>query len=256
MEIDLFTFVIQIFNFLLLVVLLRLVLYKPIINAMNEREAKIAQRLKEAEEKRAEAEAEAEAYRQQRAELAERREALIDEAKNEAAARREELLSKARADAEAARQRWQQALEQEKTMFLRELRQRSGEQVLAIARRVLSEMADAELEERIVNIFIARLRALEDGDLAALRETASQAGETLVIRSAFPLDDDQKAALIEAVREAIGTGSEPQFTVAEGLIGGIELRIEGHEVRWSIASYLAELEKDVLRLLQANGAPT
>lgn len=256
MEIDLFTFVIQIFNFLLLVVLLRLVLYKPIINAMNEREAKIAQRLKEAEEKRAEAEAEAESYRQQRAELAARRQALIDEAKNEAAAQREELLSKARADADAARQRWQQALEQEKIMFLRELRQRSGEQVLAVARRVLSEMANADLEARIVSVFIDRLHALDDSELSALRETANKESETLIVRSAFPLKDDQRAALIDAVRDVLGTQSEPQFAIAEGLIGGIELRIEGHEIRWSIASYLAELENDVLRLLQANGVPT
>ena len=49
MEFDLFTFSAQIVNFIVLVVLLRIFLYKRIIDAMDKREERIASRLQEAE---------------------------------------------------------------------------------------------------------------------------------------------------------------------------------------------------------------
>ncbi|MBU0908993.1 MAG: F0F1 ATP synthase subunit B, partial [Proteobacteria bacterium] len=56
MGIDWFTFCAQIINFLILVWLLKKVLYQPVLNAMAEREAKIAARLNDAAEQAAQAE--------------------------------------------------------------------------------------------------------------------------------------------------------------------------------------------------------
>jgi F-type H+-transporting ATPase subunit b len=61
--IDYFTTFSQIINFMVLVFLLRHFLYRPVIKAMDEREQKIASRLKEADQKKAEAEQAAESYR-------------------------------------------------------------------------------------------------------------------------------------------------------------------------------------------------
>lgn len=61
MQIDYFTFAAQIINFLVLVFLLRHFLYRPVIRSMKEREQKISDQLKDAEEKRIQADQLAEA---------------------------------------------------------------------------------------------------------------------------------------------------------------------------------------------------
>jgi F-type H+-transporting ATPase subunit b len=55
MKINWFTFIAQIINFLILVWLLRHFLYKPILNAVDEREKKIAGQLKDAKADKADA---------------------------------------------------------------------------------------------------------------------------------------------------------------------------------------------------------
>ena len=56
MSIDLFTFIVQIINFLLLLFLLSKFLYKPIINTINERKKYIKTSIEDAENKLKEAE--------------------------------------------------------------------------------------------------------------------------------------------------------------------------------------------------------
>jgi F-type H+-transporting ATPase subunit b len=51
MQINWFTVIAQVINFLLLVWLLKRFLYKPILKAIDEREGKIASQIKDAEEK-------------------------------------------------------------------------------------------------------------------------------------------------------------------------------------------------------------
>ena len=56
MEINWFTVIAQIVNFLILVWLLKRFLYKPVLKAIDDREQKVAAKLKDAEIKNAEAE--------------------------------------------------------------------------------------------------------------------------------------------------------------------------------------------------------
>ena len=62
MLIDWFTVIAQIINFLVLLLLLRRFLYKPILNAMEERERKVAERLESARQERVRAEEERARY--------------------------------------------------------------------------------------------------------------------------------------------------------------------------------------------------
>ncbi len=64
MQIDYFTIIAQIINFLILVFLLRHFLYGPLLRSMDEREQKISTRLKEAEQQMKEAEQETDSYSQ------------------------------------------------------------------------------------------------------------------------------------------------------------------------------------------------
>jgi len=69
MNIDWLTVAAQVVNFLILVYLLKRFLYKPVIAAMDRREARIRDRLEKAREREQEAQSRAESYESAQAEL-------------------------------------------------------------------------------------------------------------------------------------------------------------------------------------------
>jgi len=83
-NIDLFTLVAQIVNFLILLVALKLLLYGRIVRVMDEREERIAARLNEAEQREQQAEGEKASYQEKRREVEQEREAILAEARDEA----------------------------------------------------------------------------------------------------------------------------------------------------------------------------
>ena len=69
------------------------------------------------------------------------------------------------------------------------------------------------------------------------------------MRSAFELPAAQRAAIERAVKEN-SRGIRVRFETAPDLISGMELTADGHKVAWSIADYLASLEKSVGEILK------
>jgi F-type H+-transporting ATPase subunit b len=70
------------------------------------------------------------------------------------------------------------------------------------------------------------------------------------VRSAFDLPPDQRAAIQNALNETFSAEIHIRFETAPDLISGIELTTNGQKVAWSIADYLASLEKGVDELLK------
>jgi F-type H+-transporting ATPase subunit b len=83
--------------------------------------------------------------------------------------------------------------------------------------------------------------------LAAALKTAS---EPALVRSAFVLPAEQRAAIQNALNETFSAEIHVRFETAPDLISGIELTTNGQKVAWSIADYLTSLEKGVDELLK------
>src|SRR5664280_3707380 len=129
MHIDWFVLFCQIFNFLLLVYLLKRFLYGRIIKAMDDREAKIAARFAQAEELKVKATEAAEIYDRRNQLLNEKSEQMLNEASIAAEAKRKELMEKVREEVDAIKTRWQDMLTREKDAFFQDLRQRASQQI-------------------------------------------------------------------------------------------------------------------------------
>lgn len=246
MQIDLFTFVAQIVNFIILMVLLRAFLYKPVLNAMDERERKIAERLEEAEEKREQAEEEAQHYQEQRQQIDEERRRILGEAQEEAKEQREQMLNTARDEVEEEKSSWYAALERQKEEFLQNLRERASQQVVNITRRLLSDLADAQLERQIVRTFTGRLSRADEKDHI---ETALAEAEELTISSAFTLSDEMRDEIETALHEQLDRAIDLNYQQDEGLIAGIRLHNPKYELSWSIDDYLYTLEESIRETL-------
>jgi F-type H+-transporting ATPase subunit b len=247
--IDWFTVIAQIVNFLILVALLKYFLYGRIMQAMDARERTIATRLEDAATQRAEAQREADDCRKQRQELEATRNEFLAQAKEEADERRIELEHKAREEVDLLRARWQEALRQETDTFLQELRQRAADQVCAIARRALADLANVKLEQQVVEVFLEDLQNLDEERRTALAEAIHKDENTLIVQSAFDLPDKARCKLTRLLRELFANEAEVHFIIAPELVCGVAVEAHGQKIVWSIEHYIDMLQHRITALL-------
>ncbi|MDD5385440.1 MAG: F0F1 ATP synthase subunit B [Gallionella sp.] len=251
MLIDWFTVIAQAINFLLLVWLLKRFLYQPILNALDARERRIAAELADADAKRAEAKMEREEFKRKNEEFDQQRAALLNKATGEAAAERQRLFDAARKDSDGLRAKRQDMLNSEYQSLHEEIARRTRAEVFAIARKTLMDLAGASLEERMVDVFVRRLRELDIGEKGRLASMFESSTIPVVVRSAFDLSPAQHALIEDAVKGTLAVEAQVRFEVVPDLVSGIELTLQGQKIAWSIADYLASLEKGVNELLKA-----
>ena len=247
MLIDWFTVGAQTLNFLILVWLMKRFLYQPILAAIDGREKLIANELADAETKKAEAKKERDVFEHKNEEFDRQRATLLSKATDEVKVERQRLLDEARSTAATASARHQESLQNEARSLNEALRRLAQQEVFAIVRKALTDLAESSLEERICEVFIRRLRAMDgtakEGFAAALKTAPA------LVRSAFDLPAEQRTAIQNTLNETFSTEIHIRFETAPDLVGGIELSTNGQKVAWSISDYLASLEKGVDELL-------
>ncbi len=252
MLIDWFTVIAQIVNFLILVWLLKRFLYQPILNAIDAREKRIAKELADAAAKQADALAERNEFQNKNEEFDKQRDALLDKATNEAKAERKRLLDEARQAADLLSTKRQETLRNDAHNLNQAISRRTQQEVFAIARKALTDLAGASLEERMGEIFIQRLRDMDGQTKAGLAEALKTATDPGLVRSAFELPAAQQSAIQNALNEIFSAEIRVRFETAPDLVSGIELSTNGRKIAWSIADYLLSLKKGVDELLKAN----
>ena len=255
MLIDWFTVGAQALNFLILVWLMRRFLYQPILHAIDAREKKVAAELADADAKRAEAQKDRDEFQHKNEEFDQLRAALLGKATDEAKAERQRLLDEARKAADALSAKRQETLKNDAKNLNQAISRRTQQEVFAIARKALTDLATTSLEERLGEVFTRRLREMDGKAKETLGAALKSAREPAVVRSAFDLPAAQRAVIQNALNETFSADIHLRFETAPDLVSGIELTASGQKVAWSIAHYLASLEKGVGELLKEQDKP-
>ncbi len=236
MEFDATTFALEIINFLVLVWLLKRLLYQPIIAAVASRQAGIERLQLEARAIRNEAEALKGEYDCRMAaweeERANARQLLADEMTIErsrlTAALRESL------DREHERQR---VIEQRRALDER-ARLESDARIEGgrFAGRVLSRLADADLEERIRLLLLEDLPRLPDDEIRTLRK-ASEPGKADVT-SVYPLNEEQRSGVARALGQIAGRPIACAFAQDAELMAGLRINLGPWTIRANLQDEL------------------
>lgn len=255
MLIDWFTVGAQVINFLILVWLMKRFLYKPIVNAIDAREKRIATELADADAKKAEARTERDEFHRKNEEFDQRRAELLSKAEGEAESERQRLLDEARKAADALSAKRQETLRQDAHSLNQAISRRAQQEVFAIARKALADLATTSLEERLAEVFTRRLREMDGRAQEGFAQALGTAAEPALVRSAFDLPAKQREAIQNALNETFSAEIQVRFETAPDVISGIELTTNGQKVAWSIAGYLASLEKGVGELLKEKDKP-
>ena len=142
-------------NFIVLAVLLRLFLYKPVKAMLARRQQKIADGLEAAERAQQDAEGQRAVFER---ELAVARKEAQQEARAAAEATermRGGVLQAAREEAEAIKARAREEAEREREQVAADLRREAGELALLIARKVIAEGVDPAIHRALVDRVLA-----------------------------------------------------------------------------------------------------
>lgn len=127
----------QLFNVIILIWLLSLLLYKPVLNALNERTRRIQESLREADQVKEQI---ARAKQDYDAEIAKARQesaVIVAQAQERAKTQEAEILNQARQEAARIREDASKQIDQERTRLLGELKKDMAELVTATATKVL-----------------------------------------------------------------------------------------------------------------------
>jgi len=250
MLIDWFTVIAQVINFLILVWLLKRFLYRPILNAIDAREKRITAKIADAAAKEAEAQAQRDEYQRRNEEFDKQRTVRMNQVFEEAKTEREQLLDAARQESEDLRARLQQALRNEQRSLNEDISRRTREEVFAIARQALSDLAGTSLEERMTDIFLERLHELSPAQIDEWKAALKSSPAPLQVRTAFKLPAQQHRAIETVVAELLGKEEQVEFHIAPDRVSGIEISANGQKIAWSIADYLDSLARSVDELLK------
>lgn len=250
MEINWFTVVAQVINFLILVWLLKRFLYKPILKAIDERENKITSQLNEAETKKAEAKREQDEFNQKNEQFDQQKKELMNKAIADAKEERGKLFEAARTGAIALSSKLEKASQEAQKNLNHEIAQKAQDEVFAISRKTLSDLASLSLEEQSVNVFLKRLYELKEEEKKIFIEAFSSDSKPVIIRSTFDLPLKQQTEIKHVVKEILGSKAHFEFKTTPELISGIELSAKGFKLAWSISAYLNSLEKSISKTVK------
>ncbi|HXU23304.1 MAG TPA: F0F1 ATP synthase subunit B [Tepidiformaceae bacterium] len=145
----------QVANFFILLVLLRLTLYKPILKMMDERRRKIAEGLNAADTARAEAAA-AQVNIQAQLDIARKDgQDLIANAQNIAQRIQTEAREQSNRDRETALERVRSEIQLERDQAVAQLRSEFADVTVLAAERVINQSLDRQAHQRVIDETLA-----------------------------------------------------------------------------------------------------
>lgn len=243
MQFDLFTFLASLFNFIVLLVLLRIFLFKRVTKAMDEREERIQGTWDEAEEERDQAQRLKREYEQKMEEAEDERAELFSEAQRQAEEERKAKLNDLRNEIDERREQWLHDLSEQQEQLVGAIEREVAQATVASVQSALSHLANASLEEQMVRSLAGRIRN-EWAD--QLKESVD--GAQVEIFTSSEIAGELQDELRSSVRE-VAAPSGVEFAVEEDLVCGARVRIGDKELGWSVADQTSEIEKRVNRLV-------
>jgi F-type H+-transporting ATPase subunit b len=230
----------QIFNFILLFLILRGVAYKPMIKFLDGRREKIAKGLEDArraEERLANIEKDYQSRMDAaRADAQKMVAEMTANAEKNAAA----IAAKANEDAVKIKATAQEEAETERNKALADLRSQVVTLSMAAANKLIGESMDEKRQRSLVNEFFSGVR---EGKIVLLEPGVKLEGAKAEVTSALPLALDEQVA-IRADLATRGT-LNVDFKVDPKILGGLVVRVGDRVVDASVSGQLESLKQSL-----------
>lgn len=218
-------FIAQLVNFGLIFLLLAKVVWPRVLKMLDERSERIAKGLEDA---RAAEEARENAERERDKLLTQARaegQKLIDEARQRGEEQVKQFVREAQGDADAIRNQARLQAEEERNRILAETRGEIVTLAMAAAEQLIGDSLDEKRQKAIIKQFFAGVPAEAKG-----------LGSDVVVVSALPLADDEKAEIVK-----ITGAKKVDYRVDPSILGGLILHAGDKVVDGSVRGDLSAL---------------
>ena len=230
---------VQVFNFLIIFVILRAWVYKPIVNMLTKRRAAIAQGLEDA---RVAAEARQNAEQQAEKILSEaqtKASQIVREASERADVQGRELVLAAEVEASKKREEALSEIDRERERILGELRGQVGALAMAAAQKLIGASLDEQRQHVLIDEFFSGVKS---GKVVVM-EGESLAGVSAEVTSALPLTSDEKEVVKQDVLSKVGEQATVSFRVDPTILGGLVIRVGDKVLDGSVAGQLETMRQ-------------
>ncbi len=246
MSVDIFTVIIQIFNFLILIFILNKIIYKPLIKLMKDRKEYITSNINDAEEKLKEAESLKAEYQSK---LEETKEYRIEQIKNideENNKYKNEQLELIKNEVEEDKRKFFNDLEKEKNLILENVAKKIFLNVNNLLNDIFIYLTDKSFNEVVLIKFLNEIKNLPDTEIDKIKKTAK---DSIDFISNFDLNDEQKELIEKTFKEKEIVYKNINFLKDENIVLGNKIVIDGliinSNVQNIINQFNAKLEQTV-----------
>jgi len=145
----------QLVNFFLLLVVLRIFLYRPILNMLDRRAQRIREGLEAAEQSKEHAEQAEQEVARRLEEVRRQGQAMMSQAQEAANRIQEEARGQARREGEALLERARKEIQLERDQAIAELRREFGDLTVSAAEKVIGQSLDRQAHQRLIDEVLA-----------------------------------------------------------------------------------------------------
>ena len=231
---------VYLFNFLIMLVVLRIWVYKPILGLLEKRRQNIAQGLEDA---RVAAEARASAEKEAAKIIADAQaeaSKIVREANERAQGVAKEVKVEAETEAAKAREAALAEAEAERNRVLADLRGQVAALSISAAQKLVGEALDEKRQRALLDEFFSGVKS---GKVVVLND-ANFKGEAAEVTSALPLTDQEQDTVKKDVLAKAGAQAVT-FRVDPAIMGGLVIKVGDKVLDGSIAGKLEGLRQNL-----------
>lgn len=225
MTIDPLTFLFEVLNFLVLLWLLKRILYRPVLSGIAQRQAEQQRVQEETNAQMRQVEALRQQYEARLSEWAEQKLTEQTHLQETLSLERERQLQMIRKTAETEQARIEARRENERLAQLQVLRRQARQEALSFTVGLLQRFADAQLNIRVVDIFLEDLQQLQPDQLERLRHAGQRPDALLKVVSSHALPREVAARLQHALGQVVQQAVNVQFVVDASLMCGLRVEV-------------------------------
>jgi len=234
MEIDFTTLILELVNFLILMLLLKHFLYKPILNVVGQRQANIDQQLQAAQTARNEAVKIQADYQDRLAQIDRERQQAMHLLEEEMNTKRAKTLQDIRDAATREEEKSLRARENKELQWRREVEQQALLLSTRFAANLLRRVTDADLHHRLVQLALEEFQSLDDSQ----RQQLVNQGNA-IISTAITLNNDEQQQLRDCLQKNLKIKGDVAFKENKDLIAGIRLAVGAWTLGFNLADELS-----------------
>lgn len=236
MELDLTTIALEILNFLVLVWLLKHFLYQPVLNVIDQRQQNINNTLAEAQQTQQQAESLQQQYEERLAHWQQEKTQAQQELAESINQQRAEQMAKLEQELADLKEKHQASDKAQHEQWQHHVISQAIEYGASFATKVLTPLADAELEQKLILLFCQQVSGWPPEACEKFSSSHNLQGQKLVVYTAYPAGEKSQQLLQQTLQTLFGHALDVKFVQRPELIAGVRIAAGA----WTLGLNLAD----------------